>query len=67
MPKEKNFCCVDDYSVIVPYRDMVKFVEIAKNYGEINSQLKEMEKRYEALQMMYREMMNKLEEINRLL
>lgn len=67
MPKEKDFCGVDNYSVIVPYKDMVKFIEISKKYDEINFQLKEMQKRYDAMQMMYREMLNKLEEINHFL
>lgn len=27
-----KFCSVDNYSVIVPYRDFVKMTELARNY-----------------------------------
>lgn len=66
MRKEsKDFCCVDNYSVIIPYKDMVKFIEAANKIDEMNFQLKEMSRRYDAMQLMYREMLDKLEYINR--
>ena len=66
MRKEsKDFCCVDNYSVIIPYKVMVKFIEAANKIDEMNFQLKEMSRRYDAMQLMYREMLDKLEYINR--
>lgn len=32
MAEKKNFCCVEDFPVLVPYRDLVKLVEVANNY-----------------------------------
>ena len=26
---EEKFCCVDNYSVLIPYKDLVKMVELA--------------------------------------
>lgn len=64
---KKDFCCTDNYSILIPYKDFVKLVDAANKIDEMNNHIMEMAKRYDAMQSMYRECLDKLGEINRLL
>ena len=66
MPKEK-FCGVQDYSVLIPYKDLYLLMESANKIDEISARYEELCKRYDAIQGMYREALDKIAEINRLL
>lgn len=66
MPEEK-FCCVDNYSVLIPYKDLEKLVNLAKNNEEILRQLEATNERCAAMQMMYGELLEKVAEIKRML
>lgn len=66
MPK-KDFCCVENYSVLIPYKDLEKLVNIAQNVDTILARVKKIDERYAALQNLYSETLLKLDEINRML
>ena len=43
---DSEFCCVDNYSVLIPYKDLVKLVEIAKYVEVMEQRYKRMEEQY---------------------
>lgn len=65
--KKKDFCCVDDFSVIIPYRELEKLLTSANKIEQIEALIRRMEERNAALQLMYSEILEKVSEINRLL
>lgn len=65
--KKKDFCCVDDFSVIIPYRELEKMLTSANKIEHIEALVQRMEERNAALQHMYSEILEKVAEINRLL
>lgn len=42
---KKDFCCVDNFSVIIPYRDLERMLESANKIAHIESIAKRMEER----------------------
>lgn len=66
MPKD-NFCGVENYSVLIPYKDLALIVESARKIDDMEKVYKNLEKRYGAMQQMYRELLEKYEEINKYL
>lgn len=66
MAKE-NFCCVDNYSVIIPYSEFEKMVNSARKIESMEQAAQRMEMKYIAMQEMFRECLEKIGEINRML
>lgn len=64
---KQDFCCVGDYQIIIPYRDFEKMVQSANKIEHIEKMYATMEQRYTAMQELYREALQKIAEINRLL
>lgn len=64
---KKDFCCVDNFSVIIPYRDLEKMLESANKIAHIESLAKRMDERASAMQLLYSEMLEKIREIDRYL
>lgn len=64
---QEHFCCVGDFPVLIPYRDLEKLVEIGKNYEAMEQRLSEAEKRLGYLHIMYTEALDKIAEIRRLI
>lgn len=62
-----DFCCVGNYSVLIPYRDLEKLMEIANKMGSFEDHLSRTDEQLDGLRMMYREAIDKIGEINRLL
>lgn len=64
MTEKKNFCCVEDFPVLVPYQDLVKLVEVAKNLEQYNRGLSLANKQLTALRVQYSELLEKVREID---
>ncbi len=65
--KKTDFCSVDDFSVIIPYRELEKMLVSANKIAYIEALVQRMEERNSALQLMYSELLQKVAEINRYL
>ena len=62
MPDDK-FCCVENYSVLIPYRDLVKIAEMAKEVEVIKAQYDRLQDQYAAIRGMFSECLDKIQEI----
>lgn len=62
MPDD-NFCCPENYSVLIPYRDLVKIADMAKNYEVILAQNKRLQEQYTAIQGMFSECLLEIKKI----
>lgn len=62
--KDKKFCCIDNYSVIVPYSDFVKMMEIGTKFDEMHRMFTVLCKQYDSMKSMHSEMLQKIDEIN---
>ena len=60
---DSEFCCVDNYSVLIPYKDLVKLVEIAKYVEVMEQRYKRMEEQYAAMRGMFSECLDMIREI----
>lgn len=60
---DKEFCNPDNYSVIIPYRDLVEIVEMAKNYKAILATVKRSEEQNAAMRSMFSECLEVVREI----
>ena len=63
MPDDKEFCCVENYQVLIPYSDLVKMVEVAKKVEHIERQYSRLQEQYAAIQGMFSECLDKIKEI----
>ena len=64
---KKDFCCVDNFSVLIPYRDLEKLFEIANKLPQFERDLEQTKAQLDALRRMYTEALEKIGEINRYL
>ena len=64
---KQNFCCVDNYSVLIPYRDLEKMLETANNLEQFQAQLKRTNEQLAALRLMYTEVLEKVAEMDKYL
>lgn len=62
MPDDK-FCCVENYSVLIPYKDLVKIAEMAQKVEVIEARYKRLEDQYAAIRGMFSECLDKIAEI----
>lgn len=60
---DKEFCCVENYSVLIPYRDLVKIAEMAKEVELIKAQYDRLQDQYTAIRGMFSECLDKIQEI----
>lgn len=68
MPKRKdNFGDLKKYSVNIPMDDFLKIADMAKNLECIEHYLKRVDDQYVAMMQIYREMMEKIADIQRYL
>lgn len=65
--KKTEFCCVDNFSVIIPYRELEKMLESSNKIAHIEALFQRMEERMAAMQVMYSEVLEKVAEIERYL
>lgn len=64
---DRDFCCVGNFPVLVPYKDLEKVVEVAKNLERYERGLSQANKQLAALRSQYLELMEKVREIDKLL
>ena len=65
--KNKDFCCVDNFSVIIPYRELEKMLQSANKIEHIEALVQRIDERNSAMQFMYSEVLEKVAEINHFL
>ncbi len=66
MPK-KDFVHPETYSILIPYSDFIKLVDMASKVDEMEKKYKHMEDMYVAIQEMWREALEKIADIQDLL
>lgn len=64
---DHNFCCVGNFPVLIPYKDLEKVVEVAKNLERYERGLSQANKQLAALRSQYLELMEKVQEMDKLL
>lgn len=62
MPDNK-FCCVENYSVLIPYSDLEKMVNMAIKVEQIEEQYARLQEQYAAIRGMFSECLEKIKEI----
>lgn len=62
-----EFCCVGDFPVLIPYRDLVKVVEVAKNMERYEKCLSRTSEQLAALRLQYVELSEKVREMGKYL
>ena len=62
---DKDFCCAENYSVLIPYRDLVKIAEMAQKVEVIESKYDRLLDQYTAIRGMFLECLDKIGEIQR--
>lgn len=62
-----GFCSADNFSVLIPYKDLEALLKIVRNYDTLLNKVQRMEKQLEALRGMYTEALDRIAEINRYL
>ena len=60
---ENDFCGVDNYSVLIPYKDLVKLVEVAKKVEVIEQEYARLHEQYTAIRGMFSECLDLIREI----
>lgn len=63
----KGFCSAENFSVLIPYKDLESLLKIARNYDTLEKKVQRMEKQLDALRVMYSEALERIAEINRYL
>ena len=61
--EKKTFCSPENYSVLIPYRDLVKIADMAQQVEVILAQNKRMEEQYVAIRGMFSECLDKIRDI----
>lgn len=67
MQEEKEFCCVGNFPVLVPYQELEKLLNVARNQEEILKRCEQAETRCSKLQLLYSELLEKVREIQEML
>lgn len=60
---QEKFCCPENYSVLIPYVDLVKMVDLAKKVEHIEDQYARLQEQYTAIRGMFSECLEKITEI----
>lgn len=58
-----EFGSVENYQVLIPYKDLVKMVEIANKVEQIELQYTRLQEQYAAIRGMFSECLDKIKEI----
>ena len=65
--KKENVCNVQNYSVLIPYKDLEKMLQSANKIAEMVLQAKRIADRCACMQLLYSEMLEKICEMERYL
>lgn len=63
MPKSSNFCNPEKISVVVPYKDFVKLLDMANKYVEVEQRMKRQEEKMGAMMGIYTEILDTVRDI----
>lgn len=58
-----SFGCVENYSVLIPYKDLEAMVKMANELQEIRDQYARLQEQYAAIRGMFSECLEKIAEI----
>lgn len=58
-----SFCSVENYSVLIPYRDLIKIAEMAQKVEVIEAQYSRLQEQYTAIRGMFSECLETVREI----
>lgn len=64
---DHDFCCVGDFPVLIPYKDLEKVVDVAKNLERYEKGLSRANKQLTALRSQYMELLEKVRDMEKLL
>ena len=64
---KKDFCCVGDFPVLIPYRDLEKVVEVANNMDRYQRELHRTSQQLAALRTQYTELLEKVRKMEQIL
>lgn len=64
---DKNFCCVDNYSVLIPYKDLEKLLQAVNKLPQFQARLDRTDEQLLALRVMYTEALQKISELEHFL
>lgn len=63
MSAPEKFCSPDNYHVLIPYSDLERMVEMAKEMEEMKKQLQHIDEQYTAIRGMFSECLEKIKDI----
>ena len=64
MKNDKCFCLTSNYSVVVPYADFVKMIEIINNIDDYRAQISRVSSQLDSLYGLYSELLSKVAELD---
>lgn len=62
-----GFCSADNFSVMIPYKDLEALLKVVRNYDTLVVKVQRMELQLDALRSLYNEALERIAEINRYL
>ena len=62
-----EFCCGGDFPVLIPYRDLEKIVEVAKNMEHYDRCASQTNKQLTQLRAQYNELLEKVRELEKMI
>ena len=62
-----KFCCVDDLPVLIPYRDLEKILEVAKNMEHYDRCISQVNNQLTKLRSQYGELLEKVRELEKMI
>lgn len=63
MSAPEKFCSPEKYQVLIPYSDLERMVEMAKEMEEMKKQLQHIDEQYTAIRGMFSECLEKIKDI----
>lgn len=63
MNAPEKFCSPENYHVLIPYSDLERMVEMAKEMEEMKKQLQHIDEQYTAIRGMFSECLEKIKDI----
>ena len=63
----QKFCCVGDFPVLIPYRDLEKIVEVAKNMEHYDRCVSHTNNQLVKLRSQYNELLEKVRELEKMI